>query len=101
MVRVPKHSSNVNLNLKSKNNLKNILSLKYNGEVRDYGNGNNSFEDVILEDYFTVDYSLKYDLLNYGEFYMDINNVFNNNYEQAFMYSSMGRNTNIGFRMIY
>ena len=101
MVRVPMHSSNVNLSLKTKNNLKNILSLKYNGEVRDYGNGNNSFKDVILDDFFTVDYSLKYDLLNYGEFYMDINNVFNNNYEQAFMYSSMGRDINIGLRMIY
>jgi outer membrane cobalamin receptor len=69
--------------------------------VRDYGNGNNSFADVILEDYFTVDYSLKYDLLNYGQFYMNINNVFNNNYEQAFMYSSMGRDINIGLRMVY
>jgi len=103
MVRVPRHSSNVNLSLKTKNNLKNILSLKYNGEVRDYGNGNNSFKDVILDDYFTVDYSLKYDLLNYGgmEIYMDIYNVFKNNYEQAFMYSSMGRSINIGLRKNY
>ena len=29
---------------------------------------------------------------------MDINNLFNNNYEQAFMYSSMGRNINIGIK---
>ena len=101
MVRVPRHSSNVNFSYKTKNDLKNILSLKYNGEVRDYGNGNNSFADVILDDYFTADYSLKYDLLNNGEIYMDINNVFNNNYEQAFMYSSMGRNINIGFKKIY
>ncbi len=101
MVRVPRHSSNINLSLKTKSNLKNILSLKYNGEVRDYGNGNNSFSDVILEDYFIVDYSLKYDLLNYGEIYLDIDNVFKNNYEQAFMYSSMGRNINFGIRKIY
>ena len=101
MVRVPRHSSNINLSYKTKNNLKNILSLKYNGEVRDYGNANNSFADVILDDYFTADYSLKYDLLNNGQIYMDINNIFNNNYEQAFMYSSMGRNINIGLKMIY
>ena len=101
MVRVPRHSSNVNLNFKTKNNLKNSLSLKYNGEVRDYGNGNNSFADVILDDYFIVDYSLKYDLLNYGKIYMDINNVFKDNYEQAYMYSSMGRNINIGIRIVY
>ena len=101
MVRVPRHSSNVNLGYKTKNNLKNILSLKYNGEVRDYGNANNSFADVILDDYFIADYSLKYDLFNYGKIYMDINNVFKNNYEQAYMYSSMGRNINIGIRMVY
>ena len=83
------------------NNFENSLSLKYNGEVRDYGNGNNSFADVILDDYFIVDYGLKYDLLNYGKIYMDINNVFKNNYEQAFMYSSMERNINIGIRMVY
>ena len=29
------------------------------------------------------------------------NNLFKNNYEQAFMYSSMGRNINIGIRMVY
>ena len=101
MVRVPRHSSNVNLSYKTKNNLKNILTLKYNGEVRDYGNGNNSFANVILEDYFIVDYNLKYDLSNNGEFYIDIDNVFNNNYEQAFMYSSMERNINIGLRKIF
>ena len=56
---------------------------------------------VILDDYFIVDYGLKYDLLNYGKIYMDINNVFKNNYEQAFMYSSMERNINIGIRMVY
>ena len=101
MVRVPRHSSNVNLSLKTKNNFINSLSLKYNGEVRDYGNGNNSFADVILDDYFIVDYSLKYNLLNYGKIYVDINNLFKNNYEQAFMYSSMGRSINIGIRMVY
>ena len=101
MVRVPRHSSNLNFNLKTKNNFKNILSLKYNGEVRDYGNANNSFKDVILDEFFTADYRLKYDLLNNGMIYMDINNIFNNNYEQAYMYSSMGRNMNIGFRKIY
>ena len=101
MVRVPRHSSNVNLSFKTKNNFINSLSLKYNGEVRDYGNGNNSFADVILDDYFIVDYSLKYNLLNYGKIYVDINNLFKNNYEQAFMYSSMGRNINIGIKMVY
>ena len=41
-------------------------------------------------------YSLKYDLLNNGKGY-DINNIFNNNYEQAFRFF-MGRNINIGLK---
>ena len=52
MVRVPRHSSNVIFGYKTKNNLKNILSLKYNGEVRDYGNANNSFPCIDVRIYF-------------------------------------------------
>ena len=101
MVRVPRHSSNISLYFNTKNNFKNILSLKYSGEVRDYGNANNSFKDVILDDYFLANYNLKYDLFNNSVLYMDINNIFNNNYEQAWMYSSMERNINIGFKKNY
>ncbi len=101
MVRVPRHSSNINFNFNTKDIYKNSLSLKYNGEVRDYGNANNSFKDVILDEYFLVNYSFKYKLLNNGIFYLVVNNIFNNNYEQAYMYSSMGRNLNVGFKKIY
>ena len=101
MVRVPRHSSKINFNLKTKNNFKNLLSLKYNSEIRDYGNANNSFKDVILDEYLEADYNLKYVLSNNGILYLDVNNIFNNNYEPAFMYSSMGRNINIGFRKKY
>ena len=101
MVRVPRHSANINFNLDTNGNFKNILSFKYSGEVRDYGNGNNSFADVILDEYFLVNYGLKYNFLNNAVLYFDIDNVFNNNYEQAYMYSSMGRSVNFGFRKTY
>ena len=71
MVRVPRHSSNVNLSYKTKNNLKNILSLKYNGEVRDYGNGNNSFADVILDEYLAPTLQVSYD----REYYADLDGM--------------------------
>ena len=101
MVRVPRHSSNIKFNFDTNRNFKNIISLKYSGETRDYGNGNNSFADVILDDYFLVNYGLKYNLLNNAVLYFDVDNVFNNNYEQAFMYSSMGRSLNFGLRKTY
>ena len=33
MVRVPRHSSNINFSIETKNNLENFIYLKYNGEV--------------------------------------------------------------------
>ena len=98
MVRVPRHASNIDFNLNTRNNFKNTLSFKYNGEVRDYGNANNSFKDVILDEYVLVNYSLKRNIYNNGLIYMQINNIFNNGYEHAYMYSSMDRNVNLGLR---
>ena len=74
MVRVPRHASNIDFNLNTRNNFKNTLSFKYNGEVRDYGNANNSFKDVILDEYVLVNYSLKRNIYNNGLIYMQINN---------------------------
>ena len=101
MVRVPRHSSTSDFTYSTKNNFKNKISLKYTGEVRDYGNTNNGFRDVILDEYFLADYRLSYKLFNENIIYLDINNIFNNNYEQAYMYSSMERTINFGFRKTY
>ena len=59
------------------------------------------FKDVILEDYLVTDYKISYDLSNQSKFYLNINNIFNNNYEKVFMYSSMGRTFNIGFNSTF
>ena len=101
MVRVPRHSATTNFIFKTKNNFKNRISVSYSGEVRDYGNANNSFKDVILDKYLVTDYRLSYKLFNQNDLYMNINNIFNNNYEKAYMYSSMGRTFNIGFRKTF
>ena len=95
MVRVPKHSWSSTITHK-KNKFINKLSLSYSDEVRDYGNGNNNFKDVILDEYFVVDYNLNYEIFDNLNFYFNIDNIFNESYEQAFMYSSMERSLNFG-----
>ena len=101
MVRVPRHSFVTDFMFKNNRNFENKFSINYSGEVRDYGNGNNSFKDVILDEYMVVDYSGVYNLFNKTSLYFNINNIFNNNYEKAFMYSSMDRTVNIGFKSIF
>ena len=51
-----------NIKVPAYKNLNISLRTKWSDEVRDYGNGNNSFKDVILDEYFVVDYNLNYEI---------------------------------------
>ena len=95
MVRVPRHSWSVILNY-SKNRLSHNFNLSFSDEVRDYGNANNSFADVILEKYYLADYNFNYNINNNLDLYFNVENIFNENYEQAYMYSTMDRALNLG-----
>ena len=77
------------------------FSINYSGEVRDYGNTNNGFKDVILDDHLIFGYNMKYNLNNNYNIYFNINNIFDQNYEKAFMYSGMGRAIHLGIRKNY
>jgi len=101
MVRVPRHSFISLIKHNFTKNFSNKLSIKYSGEVRDYGNGNNSFKDVILDDFIKFDYAANYKLYDTYNLYFNLNNIFDENYEQAFMYSSMERSLNIGIKNNY
>ncbi len=101
MVRVPRHALSSAINYKTKSNINNKLLIKYSGETRDYGNGNNSFSDVILDDYITFNYSANYKLFGQYNLYFIANNIFDQNYEQAYQYSTMGRSFNFGLSRAY
>jgi len=101
MVRVPRHTLASVINYKTKNNIHNKFLIKYSGETRDYGNTNNSFADVILDDYITINYLANYKLNDIYKIYFSANNVFDQNYEQAYQYSTIGRSFNIGLKTQY
>ena len=85
----------------SKNKLSHNLNLNFSDEVRDYGNANNSFADVILEEYYLANYYFNYNVNNNLNFYFNVENIFNENYELAYMYSTMDRAFNLGINSIF
>ena len=74
------------------------LNFFFSGEVRDYGNANNSFADVILKEYYLANYNFNYYIDSNSNFYFNIENILNENYEQAYMYSTMDRALNLGIK---
>ena len=101
MVRVPRHEITSAVNYKINKNLSNKFLVKYKGETRDYGNTNNGFADVILDDYVTLNYSAKYRLYDSYDLFFNADNIFDQNYEEAYQYSTMGRTFNFGLRRVY
>ena len=100
-VRVPLNTFSSIITHNTFPNLTNSLKIKFVDEMRDFGDSNNSFADVVLEDYITFDFSSKFSLFDgYGVFF-HAKNVLDDNYEQAHGYSSMGRSFNIGLKRIY
>ena len=55
-----------------------------------------SFKDVILDEYFVVNYNLNYKIFNNLNLYFNFDNILDEDYEKAYMYSSMERSFNLG-----
>ena len=98
-VRIPKNS--VMIELSNKNRYFNSkLQFYYKSKRRDYGNANNSFADVILDDYYTLNLKNNFNFLN-KKFYLNFINLSNEKYEDAYQYSSMKKNIEFGFKHFY
>ena len=103
-VRVPRHSMNASINKKINNKINTSLLIKYAGERRDLGNantGNGGFNDVILDDYLTVDLSGSYNIFDVYKIYFSAKNLFDVDYEEGYQYSTLGRNLNFGIKKVY
>jgi len=100
-VRVPRHAFLSTISHNVIPNFKNSISIKFVDEVRDFGNTNNSFKDVILEDWITFNASSEYKLVDGYKVYFNAINIFDDVYETAHQYSSMGRSFNFGIRRSY
>ena len=56
---------------------------------------------MILDDYVTLNYSAKYRLYDTYDLFFNVDNIFDQNYEEAYQYSTMGRTFNFGIRRVY
>jgi len=100
-VRVPRHAISTTISHNVIANLQNSLSIKFVDETRDLGNTNNNFKDVVLEDYLTFNFSSTYKIYDSYKLFFNAVNIFDDKYEQAYQYSTMGRAFNFGIRKVY
>ena len=103
MVRVPRNIINLQTNFQSPNdkNLSFILNSKWSDMARDYGNGNRTYSDERLDDYFVNDFSINYKIWESYNLFFNITNVFDEKYETVRDYSQLDRSFNIGLKSIY
>jgi len=100
-VRVPRHQVNLIGTRIFNNNLSHTLKLKYVGERRDYGNTNNSFEDVILSKYLVADWVTNYKLFDTYDLNISAKNIFDKRYSEAYEYKAPGRSVNFMLKKSY
>ena len=95
-VRVPKHVFQTNFSKKF-GKFNTTLKGKYQSKVRDYGNTNNGFSQVMLDSYTQLDFSAYTNFLGYKIFF-DMDNILDENFFEAYQYSVSGRELNVGLK---
>jgi len=100
-VQVPQNAFSSAITHNTLPGLTNSIQIKFVDEVRSFGDTNNSFADVILEDYTTINLRSNYRLYDTYNLTFDANNIFDDNYEQSHGYSSVGRSFNLGVNRVY
>ena len=100
-VRVPRNTFSSNLTHETLPGLKNSLLIKYVDKTRDFGNSNNSWTDVVLDDYITFGLSSNYRIYENYDLTFNVINLFDEQYEQSHKYSQMGRSLYFGLKRVY
>ena len=94
-VRVPKNVVSSTIVKKFNNNLTGTAQYKYVGERRDYGGSDNSFAQVILDDYSLINLYADYRLQNDYKLNFSLKNLLDEKYNEALNYSTPGRSLNV------
>lgn len=100
-VRVPKNSLSSSIVNNFTDNLNGTVQFKYVGERRDYGGSDNSFKQVILDDYSVVNLFADYKLRNNYKLNFSLKNLFDEKYNEALNYNTPGRSINLKLRKQY
>jgi vitamin B12 transporter len=100
-VLVPRNAFSSNITHNTFPGLTNSVQINFADERRSFGDSNNGFNDVILEDYTTINLRSNYRLYDTYDLTFDAKNIFDDNYEQTHAYSSVGRSFNFGIKQVY
>jgi len=95
---VPQHSINSSINKKITEKIDASMLLKFASERRDIGNANNSYLDVILSDYTTLDLLGNYKISDNYNLNFSLTNFLDEDYQEAYQYGAPGRTFNFGLR---
>ena len=100
-VRVPRHALQSKVNYQVNRDLVSSVNARFNSRTRDFGNDNDGWRDQTLRSYLVFDLVNSYNFFDSYKVHFNINNVFNEKYEEAWEYSTPGRSLNIGIKKVY
>jgi len=89
------------INYQFNKDLNSSLLLTYKGRTRDYGSTDYGFRDQILDEYFLLNLASSYKLSEGYKLNFSLKNVFDKDYENAFLYSGTPRTVNLGINKKY
>tara|TARA_B110000037_G_C17114004_1_gene503000 strand:- start:1450 stop:3393 length:1944 start_codon:yes stop_codon:yes gene_type:complete len=95
-VRIPRNAFSSSIVKSFNENFTGTAQYKYVGERRDYGGSDNGFKQVILGEYSLFNLYADYNFPGY-KFNVAIKNLLNEDYNEAFNYSTPGRSLNVKF----
>ena len=101
ILRVPKHSINSSINKKITKKIDASMLLKFASERRDVGNANNSYLDVILSDYTTVDLLGNYKISDNYNLNFSLTNLLDEDFQEAYQYRAPGRSFKFGLKKAF
>jgi vitamin B12 transporter len=100
-VRVPRHAAQTRVNYQVNEDLVSSIAGKFSSRTRDFGNSNDKWTDQTLRSDLVVDFVNTYQLFDTYKLHLNINNIFDEGYQQAWEYSTQGRSLNFGIRKVY
>ncbi|MDT0607202.1 TonB-dependent receptor plug domain-containing protein [Croceitalea rosinachiae] len=97
-VRLPKHRANANLNYKISDRTNTAITYQYVGSRED--TDFSTFQNVALDAYSLIDFYFGHQFKNNKlKLFINITNIFNEDYQEIIGYSTRGRNYNLGLNV--
>ena len=100
-IRRPRHSASLNMAWQTSDKLQLNANLQYSGSQTDvyFPPFPNSAETVSLDDYTLLNLNADYKMTEQCDFYIRLDNVLDDDYEEVFGYQTLGFGGSVGFRL--